>query len=87
MTHAVIRDDGSIAVDCDWGEPGEPYRYTLHLQKSHKAPNTYTGSFTAPGGVEGKVGCLKFEAESGVALLGEWTEDGKKGALGGDPLS
>jgi hypothetical protein len=77
VTHAVIRDDGSITVDCDCGELGKPYVYTIQLNNSHKIPDMYKGSFTARGGSEGRVDCLKFESQTGVALLGEWTENGK----------
>lgn len=76
---AVFRSDRELAFDCDCGEPGDPFLYTVTLERTDE--NLFEGRFTGGKGEErtaGTVLCRLYSNSSGFVLIGIWKEEGVK---------
>src|SRR5687768_16943921 len=73
----ILRANGEVAFDFDYGEPGQPLLYNVVLRPTQK--NQLEGEFVCGRGadaISGPVNCRVYKNDSGFALVGRWIEDG-----------
>jgi hypothetical protein len=74
---AILRDDAEIALDFDYGEPGERNLYNVVLRPVRK--DFLKGEFNsgrAADASSGPVNCNVYKGANGFLLAGQWTENG-----------
>jgi hypothetical protein len=73
--NAVLRPKDEIALDFDYGAPGERDRYNVVLKLVRQ--DYLKGEFIRKGDrVSGPVTCSLYRGANGIVLMGRWTEDG-----------
>ena len=77
IRNAISRGSGEIVFEFDYGLPGRPDIYLVALVAV--GSDQLEGQFSAGSGgnaVSGRVSCRQYRAARGLALAGEWYEDG-----------